>query len=410
MNPDDYSGSFLGETVDRTAREAEKYIESHLFDPFGLMYSGIDLRTGKPFERDFVTPVKVSRRAAFDPWTYWTYEDSIMAMGQYIDGLLRKFELTGDRESLVKAGKVWQVVKNIYYCSQIHGIGSFLRPYGGYLGMHRFLEPLGTDQAGPLFHGLYLYMKHVGGEEAAEIADIMLRTLDWYEQQNFRYFYYKSFVHHWDIPFQHAASYYLPAIAWAARVTGSEKWERHLRDKLALFEDERYRLYMSFNWGSSLPILAEVLGEYFAKAFPQELLDNAWQDCMDEIRQYAEPGIVKRVHPESAQPGVKPYLRDEFDPNKDLGLRFFYSVHGGRCLPRRELEFLCCLTSLGYKGAREKAAELLALRKDVPADFTHFLSRDYDILPEDVHIYARSVGVILVGWWRNYWHLRGFAP
>ena len=93
----------------------------------------------------------------------------------------------------------------------------------------------------------------------------MVKTLGWYEQQNFRYFYYKNLTHHWEVDYpcgwQHAGSYYLPAIAFAAHVTGEARWQRHLAEKLALFSDPRYDIYHSFNWGSDLPILRELLGD-----------------------------------------------------------------------------------------------------------------------------------------------------
>ena len=65
------------------------------------------------------------------------------------------------------------------------------------------------------------YWKYAPAWIRDEIADIMVKTLTWYEQQNFRYFYYKTLTHAWelDLPcgWPHAASYYLPAIAFAGK-------------------------------------------------------------------------------------------------------------------------------------------------------------------------------------------------
>jgi len=47
-----------------------------------------------------------------------------------------------------------------------------------------------------------------------------------------------------------------------------------------------------------------------------------------------------------------------------------------------------------------------ALRTRVPEDFTDFLVEDYDILPEEVHLFARTVCAILPEAWRDYWLLR----
>ena len=156
-----------------TAADAERYIEAHLFDPAGLIYSGIDAHTDAPFAEAFITPRKVPRRAAGDPWSYWSYEDSVMSMGLYLDGLVLKYQVTGDTECLLTAQRVWAMIYNVYACSQVHGIGSFLRPYGGFETMHRFLEPLGTDQASPLFSGLYRYLPHAAPAEAETMRRVM---------------------------------------------------------------------------------------------------------------------------------------------------------------------------------------------------------------------------------------------
>jgi len=400
----------LGAEIDQTAEAVARYIEDHLFDPFGIMLSGIDSRTDKPFARDFITPIKVPRRAAFDPWTYWTYEDSIMTTGLYTDALVHRYEVTGDQKSLDRARELWRVVEKIYSCSQIHGIGSFLRPYGGYQTMNLFMEPLGPAHASPLFCGLYPLMKHVDAQTKAAIEDMLLKTLIWHEQQNFQYFYYKSMIHPWNVPLQHAASFYLPAIAWAARLTGEARWKKHLEEKLALFDDPDYNLYNSFNWGGDLPILVEQLGEESSQALPPRLFDKAYEVCMQKLSAHNEPGMVMRMCPESAKPGFTPHMRDDMDWEDPLGFAYFHCVHQGRLRPRRELTFMRGLATMGYPGAREKALQVLALRKKVPEDFTAMLSEDHDALPEQVHIYARSVGVGLADWLCNYWRLRAISP
>ena len=76
--------------------------------------------------------------------------------------------------------------------------------------------------------------------------------------------------------------------------------------------------------------------------------------------------------------------------------------------PRHEIHFLIALAALGYRRQETmaQALELTSHCRRVPEDFTEFLCDDYDKLPETVHLYARSVGTLLVQWWRNYWFLR----
>ena len=404
----------------RTAGRVEAYIQDNLFDPAGIMYSGIDSHTGRPFERDFITPIKVPRRARFDPWAYWTYEDSILASGLYIDGLILQHELTGDSSCLDRAAERWGIVKNVYSCSQVHGIGTFLRPYGGYQRMHQFMEPLGTDQASPLFNGLYRYLKHADERTAADITRVMLQTLEWYAAQNFEYFYYKCFLHSYDPhqaprlgwdPSQHMNSYFLPACAWAANVAGDQKWQEVLHERLPLFASGHYNVCPAFCWGSDLTNLADIMGRRFGEFFTRDVLEGGSERCQQMLAQYGEPGTVKRVCPESAEPDFEPHVETDFDPDNwstNLGFAYFHPRHGGRARPRHEIDFLIALASLGYEREQTaaQAMELLSHRTRVPEDFTAFLSTDYDKLPETVHLYARSVGVYMVQWWRDYWLLR----
>jgi len=80
--------------------------------------------------------------------------------------------------------------------------------------------------------------------------------------------------------------------------------------------------------------------------------------------------------------------------------------HAGRERPRHEIAVLCSLAALGVPGTAQQAAEILALSKKIPQDFTDWLSQDFPIIPEAAHIYARSVGIVMINWWRDYWMLR----
>ena len=386
-----------------TEAAVAQYINAHFFDPNGIMYAAVDAHTGRPFAADEFTAIRIPRRADVNPWAYWAYEDSVQNTGAFIDGLVRKYEVTGDPECLRRAHEQWLTLRNVYYASQAHGIGSFLRPYGGCTVMDQFAEPLGTDQASPMFTGLYLYSKHADEPTRAEITDIMLKTLRWYEQQGFQYFYYKAFIHEWNPTYQHAASYYLPAIAWAAAVTGDAVWHTHLEEKLALFSDPRYTLARSFCWGSDLPVLAELLGERFHELFD---LERMHADVRAKLAEYLDPGMVRRVCPESAEPDFQPSIAPGFNRERGMGFAYFSARHQGRERPRLEIHALLGLAALGCAGAFEEVADLMALRSTVPEDFTSYLHEDWSILPETVDLWARNVGGILIEWWRDHWFLR----
>lgn len=380
------------EQLQKVEAEAEKYIHEHLFDPDGFMYSYVDVRTGKPFEESYVAHFKElernakkwseHNRANRDPVTYWSYEDTIATAGYYMEGLILKYEVTGDEKALNEAFQIWDRYRHVYYASQIFGIGSFLRPYGGqtggFAGMQRWMEPLGTDQAGPLLCGQYAVWKHAEGARKQELADIMVRTLTWYEQQGFRYLYYKTYIHPWN-PGDHAGSYYLPAIAFAAKVTGDPKWKKLLDEKLPLVKGSGKQLMTTFKWGSDIKMLADIMGPDFERAFPPDLLAASYDEAIQHLAIFTEPGLTMPTGPGA-----------HWHPSE---LGFYY---------------LCGLAGMNYPGAVEKAADVLTAWKKVPEDFTVFLFVDNEKLPEASYwrLQSLAVGRPMVIWFKDYWALR----
>jgi len=401
------------EKLQSTADAVEQYAEEHLFDEFGLMMSTVDSHTGRPFEREFVTTEKVPRRARFDPWSWLTYEDSIMTAGHYIDGLVMKYEITGDGNSLRRAEAVWSACRDVSYQSQSYGgIGCFLRPYGGFDGMEKFGEPLGSDQAGPLFCGVYRLMKHVDKEKREEMRRIMINLLKWYADQGYAYRYYKCQQHYWRPPGQHHASaFYLPALAFSARETGEKRWlddlefylDRQLHDPEIINSDRG--LAWNFKQGGLL-VLKDILGEKFHQYFTPEILSRMNNDVRRWLKKYSEPGMICRQYPESGASDFKPAEKKDWSRRTGLGFPFQNWIHGGKTRPREEATVLTALAAIGIEGAAELATEIFSFRRKVPEDFTHYLADDYDQLPEAVHLYARMVGAIMLDWWRNYWVLR----
>ncbi|MCK5734515.1 MAG: hypothetical protein KAI38_10030, partial [Candidatus Latescibacteria bacterium] len=204
-------------------------------------------------------------------------------------------------------------------------------------------------------------------------------------------------------------------IAWAADTfPNDEQWRRHLDERLGYFVSGQYPVYPrgshqpTFCWGSDFAILKRILGPRFDPVFTGERLDEAFEAVTEVLATYVEPGVLKRVCPESADPDFRPVVDPGFDPRKGLGFAYSHTRHHGRFRPKNEINFLIALAAVGYRKREtaQWAAELLSLRTAVPRDFTRFLADDYDLLPETVHLYARSVGIIMVVWWRNYWFLR----
>ena len=389
------------------AQQVERFVDDHLFDDFGLIRSSVDVATGLPFERWFISANKVPRRALFDPWSFWTYEDSIMGLGFHIETLVLKHELTGDVDALERAADELATVCNVYSASQIHGIGSFLRPYGGYDMMHEFLEPLGTDQAGPLLCGILRLHRYLDSNERMFVDRMLVQMLDWYREQDFSYWYYKSMIHAWRPPLHHAASYYLPGIAFAAAATGDAMWKDLLQQKLRLLQtDDRYMDAQTMRFGSDLLLLKRLLGSRFSQVFSDHMLGRIWSGVDDALAAYDATTWRKFVHAEAADPKFATRRLRPMNRAANLGFAYFDWIHPGKCRPRHELSTLCAKAALGDESASATAANIMASCKRVPEDFTPFSYELASDVPDDIVLYFRSVGIGMLNWLRDYWLLR----
>jgi hypothetical protein len=386
--------------------DIHQYIESYLFDSNGIMYGQVDGFTNQPLSEQLVSPDCVPRRASFNPVDYWAYEDAVMNMGLYMDGLVLKHKATGEQQCLDRATELWTIVEKIFSCSQIYGIGSFLRPYGGFKEMGRFAEPLGTDQASPLFSGLYRYMPYAPQSVRNTIEKVLLKTLGWYEQQDFSYFYYKNMIHRWEPPLDHAASYYLPAIVWASTISNDLRWSDHARRRLATLDTPRQNLTRAFRWGSELPILYELLDNRASQYLSTSVLQKTLSMTCQQLNTYSAPNMTRYIYEEAQSKDFKPYMKSIPESDDRLAHPFYFCVHAGRVRPRHELHTLCGLAAVGNGDARRQANELMELWQNVPHDFTIVLAEDYPDMPRQVHLYARAVGPRLVEWFRNYWLLK----
>lgn len=398
-----------------TTDDIEAYTETHMFDHAGLMMSGIDSHTNRPFDRSFVTDRKVPRRAMFDPWSYWTYEDTMMSTGHYLEGLVLKYEVTGDVSLLERAIAVWETCLDVFYQSQVYGgLGCFLRPYGGFDEMERFGEPLGTDQAAPVFFGAYRLSKHVNADTRNEIVRTWVHALKWYADQGYVYRYYKSHQHYWRPPgHHHGSSFYLPAIAFAALETGEQRWKDdlvfHLNRVLCSPEARKSSKGIAWNFKQGgllvLKDLMDALGEPFEQHFTSDVLAQMHGDVTHWLEAYNEPGMLHRDFPESVSPGFIPYEKPRNSSRRDLKHAYAGWVHGGRQRPRHEATVLAALGVLGNEEARTQAIDVFALRQDVPREFSIYLAEDYDSTPPSKHLYSRTVGAMMLDWWRNVWVL-----
>ncbi len=213
----------------------------HLFDDDGILYAYTDVQTGTAFSSELMNNMYLDLYHVPDPVHYWSNEDSMQYSGLLLYALYEKYVTTRDPSVIERMDQIYRGVRKVYDVSQRTEPGSFSRPYGGLSNMTKYNEPLGTDQAGSLFWGLWLYGKVADQSTRAEIDEMNIRTVDWYREQDYSYLYYQFHVHGSrgdEMRYQgHSLCYYLPSLLWAYQVTGEVVY---YDDYVRLWEEQWY--------------------------------------------------------------------------------------------------------------------------------------------------------------------------
>ena len=186
------------------AREIEAWVEDHLIDSNGVVYSFVDRLTGKPLDNAAVDavdklPVRTSTTAGLHDEKsttsgYWTYENCSQATASYLEGVLFRYEQERDISALARARRCFQALRYIYEIGKQLEEGFMPKIYDG-----RFSEETSSDQV--LFATMALdhFHQHATDTEKAEISRMITRMVRFFARRDYKFTYFGAKDMQWPL-------------------------------------------------------------------------------------------------------------------------------------------------------------------------------------------------------------------
>lgn len=202
------------------AGKFESFVEKYLVDEAGVIYSGINAETMRPWhaedisEKDEFIPVE-----NYQPWDIMNYEDCGMATGGHLAAMTFRFKVTGDENTLLRAQRSFRAIKHIYDIGSQKEEGLFPKIYGG-----RFTEQVSTDQYLYAMKALMGYLEiSPSADEKKLIGEMIPKMVDYWVKRNYRHDYYNIKQMQWGL------ARFLPFLLMAWKVSGDEKYFREFK-------------------------------------------------------------------------------------------------------------------------------------------------------------------------------------
>lgn len=230
----DYPPVRYGDSLEEVERTIQDVIERLFRDPSGLMRSGVNGRTMKPYtledvkERQF--GVGSSWENASIPREYKSvannFENCHETNGRYLCGLVDKYKVTGDAAVLELARRTVHAERRLWdEAGKVHryGRGWMPKPYAGMDKLAR-MDECSVDQYSDLTAGLEKYYHELATEEEREfLREMFLSFADWWIDHNYTTSYFGRTVW-WDRVHDLAQSYFLYLFTLAYHLSPKKKY------------------------------------------------------------------------------------------------------------------------------------------------------------------------------------------
>jgi hypothetical protein len=272
------------------ADKIERFLENHLVDPDGIIYTMLNEKNMKPFKNAEV--LNVSFKKSSDPAEAWGYEDSLMATAEYLMANINKHRLLKDSASLELCRRCFKAIKNLAEAASgcdkgmVRSMFGFLpKPYGGLKNV-RNSEEVSIDQYQKIMFSLIDYQQYAAEEnERKWIDSFLLACADCWDVNHYAFSYFGRIVR-WGVVGRHAIAFgvFCAAVGEKYRPEPHRNW----------FEIFRYRLAEA-NKGSAENIsdncasLVLLSMKYLLKCKPSE--SGLWNQYATETYDAAKTGI-----------------------------------------------------------------------------------------------------------------------
>ena len=213
--------------LDLLEKEIQGYKETHINDPDGIVYDGINCETNKPFTKkeapEFLYPHKDSPASPdgngrsvdvpirFSPIT--NYEDSDMATADYLVSQIYRYMVNGDTSALRIARRCFQAIAAIFAEGSKRHPGFLPKPYGGIKGASHSNET-SIDQYSKVVLALDMFRSTIADKSERKQAEEMIISMaEYWDRQNFTTMYFGKSTQ-WIGPHPNAFAIHLMALAY----------------------------------------------------------------------------------------------------------------------------------------------------------------------------------------------------
>ena len=172
-------------TLCHRAREIEAWVESHMVDSHGIVYTFVDRITGKPIPNEVVEPVDRVRPEGATTEGWSAYENCSFVTGAYLQAMLYRYEVEGDVSALARARRCFGALRHIYEQGKALEEGFMPKLYDG-----RFSKQTSSDQVLMATLALDHYHRHAANAEKAEVSRMITEMVRFFVKRDYKYTYF----------------------------------------------------------------------------------------------------------------------------------------------------------------------------------------------------------------------------
>lgn len=199
----------------KRALEFENDIETCLVDNNGLLMSGIDISTMKPFPRGYFEGKNFHDypgRSWSDYCEFIQYENVGMCSGAYLAAMTWKYAVTKEPSALEKACRTFRGIKYLFDASQFIEEGYYCKCHGG-----KMSDMISSDQYIYTMWGLNEFMRFADAGERAQCVEMIDKMTSFWIRRDYSHPYYGRSLN-WPIE-------RFPGFSWLAyHHTGKKKF------------------------------------------------------------------------------------------------------------------------------------------------------------------------------------------
>ncbi len=310
--------------------EIRNFVENHMVDECGLMYSFMNAKTLKPWtdaELRAYNLMPVCHPNITSPAEYYAYENSLMGTGEYASSQVARFEVTGEGEALGAAAHQIGAIMQVFQQGELFEKGFLPKPFGG-IRRCAYSHELSPDQQIKCLVAMRAYRRHAPASQRRIIDDYTVALADYHLSRGFIHPRRESFV---VTPENrpHVVSILVPVLVCASNITGDAKYREALKRFDAILDDYAGgKFQVLFNLGALMVegfhlAIREGLDDERLKSAIRKLWEAHTEIVLDDGLGYVDEKRTKKSSEVLRMSGMAPIVDYYFPKLNALNLGLF---------------------------------------------------------------------------------------